>query len=119
VQQIPYKSGGPAITDLPGGHVQVYFAVPISIMARISSGRVRPIAVTGKARLAALPNVPTFAEAGLPGFDVRYWYGTLAPAATPTEIVDKLSSDIGTVLATAEMKEKLQNPGHGRLHLDA
>jgi tripartite-type tricarboxylate transporter receptor subunit TctC len=111
MQQIPYKSGGPAITDLVGGHVQVYFAVPISIMARINSGRVRPIAVTGKTRLSALPSVPTFTEAGLAGFDVRYWYGTLAPAATPKEIVDRLSAELGRILTSAEMREKLQTQG--------
>ena len=111
MQQIPYKSGGPAIIDLIGGHVQLYFAVPISIMPRIKGGRVKAIAVTGSKRLAALPEVPTFAEAGLAGFDVRYWYGTLAPVGTPKEIVDKLSSEIGRILASADMREKLLSQG--------
>ena len=92
MQQVPYKSGGPAIVDLLGGHVQLYFAVPISIMPHIKSGKVRPIAVTGKSRLVALPQVPTFAEAGLPGFDVKYWYGILGPAGMPKDIVDKYST---------------------------
>ena len=111
MQQIPYKSGGPAIIDLIGGHVQLYFAVPISIMPRIKGGRVKAIAVTGKTRLAALPEVPTFAEAGMTDFDVKYWYGTLAPAATPKEIVGKLSAEIGRILASAEMKERLVSQG--------
>ncbi len=111
MQQIPYKSGAPAIIDLIGGHVQLYFAVPISIMPRVKGGRVKAIAVTGKSRLAALPDVPTFAEAGMTDFDVKYWYGTLAPAATPKEIIGKLSAEIGRILASSEVREKLVSQG--------
>jgi tripartite-type tricarboxylate transporter receptor subunit TctC len=110
MQQIPYKSGGPAIIDLIGGQVQLYFAVPISIMPHIRTGKVKAIAVTGTARLPALPT-PTFVEAGLPGFDVKYWYGTLAPAGTPKSIVDRLSADLAKILALPDIREKLSNQG--------
>ena len=110
MQQIPYKSGGPAIIDLISGQVQLYFAVPISIMPHLKSGKVKAIAVTGKARLPAFPT-PTFAEAGLPGFDVKYWYGTLAPAGTAKAVIERLSVEIAKILASPDMKEKLLNQG--------
>jgi tripartite-type tricarboxylate transporter receptor subunit TctC len=111
MQQVPYKSGGPAIADLLGGHVQLYFAVPISIMPHVKSGGVRPIAVTGATRLPALPNVPTFAEAGLPGFDVKYWFGIFAPARLPSDIAARYSAEIAKILASPEATEKLVSQG--------
>jgi len=111
MQQVPYKSGGPAITDLLGGHVQLYFAVPISIMPHIKSGGVRPIAVTGTNRLVALPDVPTFTQAGLPGFDVKYWYGILAPKGLPQDIATKYANEIRTILESPEAKQRLVGQG--------
>ena len=111
MQQIPYKSGAPAIVDLVAGQVQLYFAVPISIMPHVKSGRVRAISVTGKTRLSALPSVPTFAEAGLPGFDVKYWYGTLGPSGVPRDIVDRASTEIARILATNDVKDRLISQG--------
>lgn len=110
MQQIPYKSGGPAIIDLIGGQVQLYFAVPISIMPHVKSGKVKAIAVTGKARLPAF-RTPTFAEAGLPDFDVKYWYGTLAPAGTAKTVLEKLSAEIARIITSPDMKEKLLSQG--------
>ncbi len=111
MQAIPYKGGGPAISDLIGGHVQLYFAVPISIMPHIQARRVRPIALIGENRLAALPQVPTFKEAGLPGFDVRFWYGTLAPVGTPKHVIDRLASEIRKIQTSSTMKEMLLSQG--------
>lgn len=114
-QHIPYKGAGPAMIDLIGGHVQMFYSVPVNILAHVQGGKLKAIAVTGKTRLIALPQMPTFAEAGLPSFDVKTWNGVLAPAATPKAIVDKLSAEIGTMLAAPGNKEKLDNLGMSTL----
>jgi len=110
-QHIPYKGAGPAMVDLIGGHVQMFYSVPINIIGHVKSGKLKAIAVTGENRIKALPQMPTFAEAGLPGFDVKTWTGVLAPAGTPKSIVDKLSSEIGVLLAMPETKDKLDGLG--------
>lgn len=111
MQHIPYKGAGPALNDLIGGQVQLYFTVPVNVVGFIKGGRLRGIAVTGEARLPALPQVPTFTEAGLAGFDFRTWYGILAPAGTPKAIVDKLSAEISRIVVTPEILEKLASQG--------
>ncbi len=110
IQHVPYKGGGPAVTDLMGGQVQLCFFSPF-ILPQIKSGKLKAIAVTGRTRMPALPHVPTFSEAGLPGFDVKGWYGVLAPAATPKPIIDKLSAEIGRILAMPDVKEQLDRLG--------
>jgi len=111
VQQIPYKGGAPAFTDLIGGQVQMMFAVPTVSTQYVRSGKLKAVAVSGETRLRALPQVPTFTEAGLPGFDMTNWYGILAPAATPSAIIDKLSAETAKVLAVPEIKDKLLSQG--------
>jgi tripartite-type tricarboxylate transporter receptor subunit TctC len=110
-QHIPYKGAGPAMIDLIGGHVQMFYSVPVNILTHVQGGKLKAIAVTGKTRLTALPQMPTFAEAGLPGFDIKTWNGVLAPAATPKAIVDKLSAEISAMLTAPGNKEKLDNLG--------
>ncbi len=110
-QHIPYKGAGPAMIDLIGGHVQMFYSVPINIIGHVKSGKLKALAVTGENRIKALPQTPTFAEAGLPGFDVKTWTGVLAPAGTPKAIVEKLSSEIGVLLAMNETKDKLDSLG--------
>jgi tripartite-type tricarboxylate transporter receptor subunit TctC len=110
-QHIPYKGAGPAMTDLMGGHVQMFYSVPINIIAHVKAGRLKALAVTGEGRVKSLPQTPTFAEAGLPGFDVRTWTGVLAPAGTSKTIVDQLSEEIGVLLAKPETIEKLDALG--------
>ncbi len=107
MQHIPYKGSGQAIADLLGGQVQLYFTPPLPAVPFIKSGKLKAIAVSGEVRLRALPQVPTFTEAGLPGFNVRVWYGILAPAGTPKDIIDKLSTEIGRILALPDIKERL------------
>ncbi|MFH0794969.1 MAG: tripartite tricarboxylate transporter substrate binding protein [bacterium] len=107
MQHIPYKGSGQAIADLLGGQVQLYFTPPLPAVPFIKVGKLKAIAVSGETRLPTLPQVPTFTEAGLPGFDVRIWYGVLAPAGTPKDIIDKLSTEIGRILAMRDIKEKL------------
>ena len=110
-QHIPYKGAGPAMIDLIGGQVQMFYSVPINIVAHVKSGKLKAIAVTGQTRLTALPQMPTFAEAGLPSFDVKTWNGVLAPAGTPKPIVGKMSAEIGAMLAMPNVREKLDGLG--------
>jgi len=111
MQHIPYKGGGPALTDLIGGQVQLYFHSLPSAIPHIKSGKLRPIAVSGETRSPVLPLVPTFSEAGLPAYEAKFWHGVLAPAGTPKEIIDKLSTEIARILAMPDIKEKLASQG--------
>ena len=110
-QQIPYKGAGPALTDLMGGHVQFAFGVPIALNQHIKAGALRGLAVSGDARLATMPNIPTFAESGLPKFDAKTWTGILAPARVTRAIVDKISGDVAKILSTRDMQTKLTSQG--------
>ncbi len=109
-QHVPYKGGSQAVTDLMGGQVQVYFSTAF-VLPQIKSGRIKALAVTGKTRMPALPQVPTFTEAGLPGFSADSWYGVLAPAGTPKPIIDKLSTEFARILAMSDVKEFLDKQG--------
>ena len=108
---IPYKSSGGAMTDLMGGHVLVQFTpIPVA-RGPIESGAIRALGVTGLTRFSLMPDVPTIAESGLPGFDVSLRYGILAPLGTPRAIVDKLNKQLDAVLATDEVKKRILNAG--------
>jgi tripartite-type tricarboxylate transporter receptor subunit TctC len=108
---VPYKGGGQALTDLMSGQVQMHFSVLISAIPQIRSGRLKAIAIGGDTRFAALPQVPTFTEAGLPGFSLRPWQGVLAPARTPRPIIDRLSGEIARIVALPEIRERLVSLG--------
>ena len=110
-QHIPYKGGGQVLADLLGGVVQMAFSPPLAFLPHIKSGKLKPIAVSGESRHPALPQVPTFTEAGLPGYSIGYWIGVLAPAGTPKAVVDKLSSAIGKILAVPDTREKIAAQG--------
>jgi len=110
-QHIPYKGAGPAITDVIGGQIQMYFATPVSVIPHVKSGRLKALAITGETRSPALPQVPTFAEAGMPKFEVKNWQGMLAPASTPKEIVARLSNEVGAILRQSDVKSKLVSQG--------
>ena len=105
--QVPYKGSGPALTALMSGEVQLHISAPAVFIPAIKAGRIKALAVGGDARMASLPNVPTFAEAGLPAYQLKGWYGVLAPAATPRAIVEKLSAEIARVLAMPDIRDKL------------
>lgn len=111
MQHIPYKGGGAAVIDLLGGQVQVLFNVPVAQLQHVKSGKLKAIAISGKTRSPNLSQVPTFAEAGVPAFDPKTWFGVLAPRGTPTEIVDKLSTEITKILTMPEVQEKLIGQG--------
>ena len=104
---VPYKGTGQMIGDLVGGHVQLASVGFPAALPLVKAGRLRAVAVTGRARSPLLPDVPTVAEQGLPGFDVNSWYGVFAPAALPRELAQRLSGDIATLMSAAEAKEKL------------
>lgn len=106
LQHVPYKGSSPALTDLLGGQVQLMFDSLPSSQAFIKSGALKAIAVTTQRRSSALPNVPTVAESGVPGFDFSTWYGVWAPASTPSAIVNKLSSEIGQITRLPEIRER-------------
>ena len=109
---VPYKGGsGQMVSELIAGQVQLAsIGLPPS-MGYIKAGRLRPIAVTGVKRAPLLPDVPTVAESGLPGFDVTSWYGIFGPAAIPKNIVTRINADLAAILRTADMKEKLDKLG--------
>ena len=111
MQHIPYKGGGPALIDLIGGQVQLAFQIPISAIPHAQGGRLRAIAVSGETRLVALPQTPTFTEAGLPGFRITSWYGILTTAGTPPPIVNKLSAEVARYLTFPDLKERLLAQG--------
>jgi tripartite-type tricarboxylate transporter receptor subunit TctC len=111
VQHVPYKGVSQATTDLIAGQVQLAFQSPVTAIQFVQSGKLKALAVSGDKRLPALPNVPTFAQAGLAGFDVRFWFGVFAPAHTPKEIVDKLSTEIAKILAMPDVKAYLAAQG--------
>lgn len=111
LHHIPYKGGGPAMNELIGGQVQVHMNVPVNLIPNIKNGRIRGLAFTSEKRLAALPEVPTFAEAGLPSFDATNWNGVLAPAGTPKPIIDKLSAELRRIVALSEVRDRLHAQG--------
>lgn len=111
LQHVPYKGVSQATTDLIGGQVQASFQSPVSSIPHVQSGKLKALAVSGDERLSALPDVPTFTQAGLPGFDARFWFGIVAPAGTPKEIIDKLSAEIAKVLAMPDVRSFLLGQG--------
>ena len=107
---LPYRGGGPALTDLLGGQVQVYFATTVASIEYIRTGRLRALAVTTATRSDALPDIPTVAEF-VPGYEASSWYGVGAPKATPAEIIEKLNKEINAGLADAKLKARLADLG--------
>jgi tripartite-type tricarboxylate transporter receptor subunit TctC len=108
---IPYKGAAPAMADLLGGQVPMVFdPIPTSI-TQVRSGRIKALAITSAKRSSLMPDLPTVAESGLPGFDVAAWFGLYAPAATPKDIVTKLNADVNRVLQLPEVREKFAGLG--------
>jgi tripartite-type tricarboxylate transporter receptor subunit TctC len=107
IQHVPYKGGGPMMNDLIGGQINLAFETAASATPQIKSGKVKPIAITTAKRSPTMPDVPTVAESGLPGYEIVTWYGLLAPAGTPREIVTRLHDEVAKILQTPDMKERL------------
>jgi tripartite-type tricarboxylate transporter receptor subunit TctC len=108
---VPYKGSAPAIQDLLGGQVQLMFDNLPSALPQIKAGKLRALGVTSATRAAALPDVPTIAESGLPGFEASSWFGLLAPAGTPRDVVVKLDAEVAKWLASQDARDKLLAQG--------
>ena len=108
---VPYKGSAPALTDLVGGHVSMYFSSMPPAIALVKEGKLRALAVTGPARSPIFPELPTVAEAALPGFEAVLHYGIVAPAGTPKPIVDKLNAALRNAVMSDEFKQKLAADG--------
>ena len=108
---IPYRGTAPAITDLMGGQIQVLFTGAPAVLGQIKNGQLRALAVSSPTRLAALPDLPTVAEAGYKGFEADQWYGVVAPAGTSPEIVARLNGQINQSLGSVELKTRLASEG--------
>ena len=111
VVHVPYKGAGPANVELISGQVQAFFNNYLAAKPHIQSGRVRVLGVTSAQRSQAMPEVPTLAESGLPGFDVTGWYGVLLPAGAPAAIVAKIQTDIVSVLQVPDIRARLSSEG--------
>ena len=111
LQVIPYKGGGDAMAALLGGHVAMYFGSMSSMTPVFKSGKARGLAVTGNKRHPEFPNMPTFAEAGVPGFEIRLWYGLLAPAGTPRDIVNRVADIVLAAVKQPDFQATLAKQG--------
>jgi tripartite-type tricarboxylate transporter receptor subunit TctC len=108
---VPYKGGAPAMTALLSGEVQLVFASPPTAQTQVKAGRVRALAVTTLKRSQVLPELPTLAESGLPGFETDNWYGIVAPAKTPRAVIERLNREFGRALNMPDIKEALLRTG--------
>jgi tripartite-type tricarboxylate transporter receptor subunit TctC len=111
IVHVPYKGGGPALADVAGGHVPLFFGTMTSTRDLVKAGRLRALATTGATRSAGAPELPTVAESGVPGYEVNAWYGVLAPAGTPRPIVNRLSAELARMLRIPDVREALVAQG--------
>jgi tripartite-type tricarboxylate transporter receptor subunit TctC len=111
IVHVPYKGTGPSVTDLIAGQVSMTMTGAPAVMPHVQSGRIRALGVSSPQRIPALAQIPTVAESGVPGFDATQWYGVVAPAGTPREIVTKLNAEIRKIMQSKEMLERLNTEG--------
>ena len=108
---VPYKGAGPAVQDLLGGNVDIFITTPASVVAQVKADKLKALGVTGNARLASLPDVPTVAEAGFPQFKLDSWFALYAPAGTPADVVQTLNRAVGKILSSLKSRRRRLNPG--------
>lgn len=108
---LPYKGAGPAVTDLLGGRLDVVNTTPPSLVPHIKAGKLKALAYTSDKRHPMLPDIPTSAEAGLPGYEIASWFGVMAPAKTPPAIIERLSNEIKKIVESEEFKRKVEEQG--------
>ena len=111
ITHVPYKGGGPAAIALLSGEISMIFGEPATVVQQIKAGKVRALAVTSAKRALALPELPTIAESGVPGYEVTSWNAILAPAGTPKEIIARLNTELNKIIAAPEMKQRLVENG--------
>jgi tripartite-type tricarboxylate transporter receptor subunit TctC len=111
IVHIPYKGSGPAVTDLLGGQVQLMFDNAPNVMPQVKAGKLRALGMSGAKRSSFAPDIPTIAESGVPGYEVAVWFGLVAPAATPREVVMKLNAEVLRILAMPDVRERFQSQG--------
>lgn len=111
IVHVPYRGAAPGINDLVAGQVQTMFGSPLAVVGHIRAGRIHAVAITGEKRSSALPQVPTFAEGGLPGYDASTWNGIMVPTGTPRAIIDRLHAEIAKILQDASVRERLAVDG--------
>ncbi|WP_354686553.1 tripartite tricarboxylate transporter substrate binding protein [Cupriavidus necator] len=118
VTHVPYKGAGPVVSDLIGGQVDMFVTTPPSVIGQVKAGKITALAYTGPKRHPSMPDVPTAAEAGLPGYNVESWFAVFAPAGTPPDIVKKLSTSIQKIAESAEYKKKIEEQGGFAAYMD-
>lgn len=111
ITHVPYKGAGPAVQDLLGGQVDLFFTTPASVVSHIKADKLKALAVTSNARLSSLPLVPTTRESDLKEFTLDSWFALYAPAGTPNEVVQQLNTEIAKILASSEVKKKAEDAG--------
>jgi tripartite-type tricarboxylate transporter receptor subunit TctC len=108
---VPYKGSAPMVTDLLGGHVQVAFDNVPNVLAQVKAGKLRALAITSPARDPSRPDIPTVAEAGVPGYEVGVWFGMVAPAGTPPDVLARLNAELNKILRDPDVKQKFADQG--------
>src|ERR1043166_450799 len=108
---VPYKGSAPMVTDLPGGRVQAAFDNAPNVLPQVKAGKLRALAITSATRSAMVPDIPTVAESGVPGYEVGVWFGIVAPAATPGDVLAKLNAELNRILAMPDVKQKFADQG--------
>ena len=115
---VPYKGSGPAINDLISGNVDMFITTPPSVIGHFAGGRIKPLAYTGSKRHPSMPDVPTSAEAGLPGYEVESWFAVFAPAKTPPEVVNRLSAELRKIVESEAFRRKVDEQGAFATYMD-
>ncbi len=112
IVHVPYKGGGPAAVGLLSGEIGMIFGEPATLVQHIKAGKLRAVAVTSNRRALGLPDLPTIAESGVPGYDVTSWNGMLAPAGTPAEIIRRLNAEFNRVISAPDMRQRMLDSGY-------
>jgi tripartite-type tricarboxylate transporter receptor subunit TctC len=111
---VPYKGGGPALTDLIAGQISLVFATSQTGLPQVKAGRLRALAVTTPERIPAEPNLPTVAESGVPGYEVTNWHGLIGPKGLPRAVVNRMHDEVANLIKLKDMEERLQADGMSR-----